>query len=104
MEAPGNDAPFSAESYFATQPPPAELEEAVQGVQEFVNRSLAEGRKVVLITVSENICLLVTRSNIRNCTERRDYSTIGTPRVRYPPFVRYRCLFFVAVSLILSPD
>ncbi|KAF8606272.1 phosphopantothenate-cysteine ligase [Ceratobasidium sp. AG-I] len=50
MASSGNDAPFSAESYFATQPPPPGLEEAIQEVKEFVDRSLSEGRKVVLIT------------------------------------------------------
>jgi hypothetical protein len=52
MEATANDAPFSAESYFATQPAPPELEEAIQGVKEFLDRNLKQGRKVVLITVS----------------------------------------------------
>ncbi|KAG8763681.1 hypothetical protein FRC12_008449 [Ceratobasidium sp. 428] len=44
------EAPFSAETYFATQPPPPGLEEDIKGVQEFVDRSLKAGRKVVLIT------------------------------------------------------
>lgn len=63
MEAPDNDAPFSAESYFATQPPPAGLEEAIEAVREFVERNLAAGKKVVLITVSEETSVLVTRFN-----------------------------------------
>ena len=63
MASSENDAPFSAESYFATQPPPPGLEEAIEEVKEFVDRSLAEGRKVVLITVSENVFLLTTRFN-----------------------------------------
>jgi phosphopantothenate-cysteine ligase len=48
METTANDAPFSAESYFATQPPPPELDEAIQGVKEFLDRNLKAGRKVVL--------------------------------------------------------
>ncbi|QRV82598.1 hypothetical protein RhiJN_10613 [Ceratobasidium sp. AG-Ba] len=50
METTENDAPFSAETYFATQPPPAGLDEAVQGVKEFLERNIQAGRKVVLIT------------------------------------------------------
>ncbi|KAJ8473657.1 hypothetical protein ONZ51_g7742 [Trametes cubensis] len=41
---------FSAEQYFATQPPPSSLEHDVSRVQEFVQRQLREGRKVVLVT------------------------------------------------------
>lgn len=43
--------PFSAESYFATQPPPASLDEDVARVRDFVQRQLQTGRKVVLVTV-----------------------------------------------------
>ena len=45
-----SDAPFSAESYFATQPPPAGLDEVIDGVKEFVEYHRKEGRKIVLIT------------------------------------------------------
>lgn len=44
------EAPFSADTYFATQPPPAGLEEAVQGVNGFLERNVQAGRNVVLIT------------------------------------------------------
>ena len=43
--------PFSAESYFATQPPPPSLDEDVAQVREFVQRQQRSGRKVVLVTV-----------------------------------------------------
>ena len=42
---------FSADRYFATQPPPPSLEHDVARVKEFVQRQLQEGRKVVLVTV-----------------------------------------------------
>ncbi|KAF5368969.1 hypothetical protein D9758_003005 [Tetrapyrgos nigripes] len=41
---------FSAESYFATQPPPATLDHDIAGVRSFVARQQAAGRKVVLVT------------------------------------------------------
>lgn len=43
--------PFSAETYFATQPPPASLDEDVARVREFVQRHKEAGRKVALVTV-----------------------------------------------------
>ena len=42
---------FSAEKYFATQPPPPSLEQDVARVKEFLQRQLQDGRKVVLVTV-----------------------------------------------------
>ena len=42
---------FSADKYFATQPPPPSLEHDVARVKEFLQRQLQEGRKVVLVTV-----------------------------------------------------
>lgn len=42
---------FSAERYFATQPPPTTLESDVARVSEFIQRQQREGRKVVLVTV-----------------------------------------------------
>ena len=45
-------APFSAESYFATQPPPPTLDSDVQKVRAFVERQREAGRRVVLVTVS----------------------------------------------------
>ena len=44
--------PFSAESYFETQLPPPNLDSDVAGVRSFVERHAQEGRKVVLVTVS----------------------------------------------------
>ncbi|KAJ7599381.1 DNA/pantothenate metabolism flavoprotein [Mycena floridula] len=41
---------FSAESYFATQLPPHNLEQDVSGVREFVSKQSAAGRNVVLVT------------------------------------------------------
>ncbi|KAF8955352.1 phosphopantothenate-cysteine ligase [Flammula alnicola] len=41
---------FSAELYFATQPPPPTLEHDVGKVREFVQRQVKEGRSVVLVT------------------------------------------------------
>ncbi|KAL1948979.1 hypothetical protein VTO73DRAFT_10785 [Trametes versicolor] len=41
---------FSAERYFATQPPPTTLESDVARVSEFIQRQQREGRKVVLVT------------------------------------------------------
>lgn len=46
------EAPFSAESYFATQPHPPGLEGDVQRVRSFVERHAQAGRRVVLVTVS----------------------------------------------------
>ncbi|EIM88836.1 DFP-domain-containing protein [Stereum hirsutum FP-91666 SS1] len=41
---------FSAESYFATQPPPPSLEHDIAGVRAFVGRQREKGRRVVLVT------------------------------------------------------
>ena len=49
---PSAEAPFSAETYFATQPPPPGLEADVENVRSFVQRHAQAGRKVVLVTVS----------------------------------------------------
>lgn len=46
---------FSAESYYATQPPPPSLDHDVSLVREFVARQAKEGRNVVLVTVSASI-------------------------------------------------
>lgn len=43
--------PFSAEKYFATQPPPPTLEEDVAQVRDFVQKQREAKRKVVLVTV-----------------------------------------------------
>ena len=50
--AQASETPFSAEKYFATQPPPPTLESDVNAVREFVERHAQQGRKVVLVTVS----------------------------------------------------
>ena len=50
--------PFSAEKYFATQPPPPTLEEDVARVRDFVRKHQAAKRKVVLVTV--RVGLLIT--------------------------------------------
>ncbi|KAG6812217.1 hypothetical protein H0H92_003838 [Tricholoma furcatifolium] len=41
---------FSAEEYFATQPPPPTLERDINGAKDFIARQMKEGRKVVLVT------------------------------------------------------
>ncbi|EJF59785.1 phosphopantothenate-cysteine ligase [Dichomitus squalens] len=41
---------FSAEKYFATQPPPPSLEQDVARVKDFLQKQLQERRKVVLVT------------------------------------------------------
>ncbi|KAG7094873.1 hypothetical protein E1B28_005680 [Marasmius oreades] len=45
-----SSGPFSAESYFATQPPPPTLEHDIDGVRAFLSRQAGKGRKVVLVT------------------------------------------------------
>lgn len=42
---------FSAETYFATQPPPSNLDQDVTRVREFLQHHVKSGRKVVLVTV-----------------------------------------------------
>jgi phosphopantothenate---cysteine ligase (ATP) len=51
MAEPGT---FSAEAYFATQPPPPSVDHELASVREFVNRHDGQGRKVVLVTVSKH--------------------------------------------------
>lgn len=41
---------FSAEAYFASQPPPPTLQHDIERVREFAKRQKQEGRKVVLVT------------------------------------------------------
>ncbi|KAH8113907.1 phosphopantothenate-cysteine ligase [Phellopilus nigrolimitatus] len=45
-----SDAPFSAESYFTTQPPPSTLDADVTKARAFIARHAQAGRKVVLVT------------------------------------------------------
>ena len=44
---------FSAETFFATQEPPARLPQLLEGVAEFVAHHAREKRRVVLVTVRE---------------------------------------------------
>ncbi|KZT71917.1 phosphopantothenate-cysteine ligase [Daedalea quercina L-15889] len=44
------DSNFSAESYYATQPPPTHLDHEVRNVREFVQKHANAGRNVVLVT------------------------------------------------------
>ncbi|GJJ09812.1 hypothetical protein Clacol_004036 [Clathrus columnatus] len=41
---------FSSESYFATQPPPPNLEESISGVRQFIDRHIQENRRIALVT------------------------------------------------------
>jgi len=41
---------FSAEEYFATQPPPPTLDKDIAAVRQFIQRQANEGRNVVLVT------------------------------------------------------
>ena len=45
---------FSAESYFATQPPPPTLQQDIEKVQDFILRQKKQGRNVVLVTMSSH--------------------------------------------------
>jgi hypothetical protein len=69
---------FSAESYFATQPAPPNLEELLSGVRRFIDKHSHEGKRLVLVTVrrfeSRALGLLVSR---RKIVEWWDYCTIG---------------------------
>lgn len=51
MLAEGEGTNFSADHYYATQPPPPTLDHDVSLVREFVSRQEKEGRNVVLVTV-----------------------------------------------------
>ena len=52
MTTPSTGQQFSAADFFAQQPPPPRLEEQLKNVQQFVERNINEGRRVVLVTVS----------------------------------------------------
>lgn len=52
MGEPDERPQFSADDFFASQPPPAHLEEHLDAVRKFVERNVSAGRRVVLITVS----------------------------------------------------
>ncbi|EJC99315.1 phosphopantothenate-cysteine ligase [Fomitiporia mediterranea MF3/22] len=45
-----SNKPFSAETYFATQPPPATLDSDISHTRAFIARHAVAGRKVVLVT------------------------------------------------------
>jgi hypothetical protein len=70
---------FSAESYFATQPPPPTLQQDVEKVREFIARQAKEGRNVVLVTVSANFRL--TYAVIYDFAEWRHNGALRAQRV-----------------------
>ena len=43
---------FSADDFFASQPPPAHLDDQLEAVRIFVERNVSAGRRVVLIILS----------------------------------------------------
>lgn len=53
--------PFSAERYFATQQPPANLAETLDGVRQFVIANRLNGRRIVLVTVRFILSSLFSR-------------------------------------------
>lgn len=57
-------APFSAEKYFATQPPPPSLEVEVLKVRDFVQRQVRDRRKVVLVTVSRAVTISILENKL----------------------------------------
>jgi hypothetical protein len=68
-------APFSAETYFATQLPPLSLDQDIAGVREFIARQTEQGRNVVLVTVRtanpDESLALVSRSSCCRAVEPR---------------------------------
>lgn len=75
--------PFSAESYFATQPPPPTLDEDVARVRDFVQRQQKDGRKVVLVTVRGRRLARRRVGLIRRAEWRNDRAA-GAQRVSTP--------------------
>ena len=51
---------FSAEDFFAQQPPPPGLDAHLSQVKDFVERNASQGRKVVLVTVRQCITVVST--------------------------------------------
>jgi hypothetical protein len=47
-----DESEFSAEHYFQTQLAPTNLDAEIQGLREFLDRHVARGTRVVLVTVS----------------------------------------------------
>ncbi|KAF7790487.1 hypothetical protein EIP86_001442 [Pleurotus ostreatoroseus] len=77
--------PFSAESYFATQPPPPTLEEDVRAVKEFVQRQREAKRKVVLVTVRLILCSARPKADLCSpFAERRYHRPAGAQCVSLP--------------------
>lgn len=78
---------FSAESYFATQPPPSTLENDIQRVREWIQQQVAAGRRVVLVTVSPDSPRRthVAKFNLNSLSylERRYNCTPGAQRVSH---------------------
>jgi hypothetical protein len=72
---------FSAESYFAIQPPPPTLKQDVKRVRDFILRQQKEGRNVVLVTVSGARRNISSRSHIHACSEWWYNRTIRAQRV-----------------------
>ena len=60
-----NSSQFSAEEYFATQPPPASLEQDVARVRDFVARQKKAGRKVALVTVRDLRSYIISKLKTR---------------------------------------
>lgn len=73
---------FSAESYFATQPPPSTLSHDIAGVRDFVQRQILVGKRVVLVTVSKHLPNLCDQSKEPfSHQERWNNRAIGAQRV-----------------------
>lgn len=47
-----DESEFSTEHYFQTQPAPANLDAEIQDLRGFLDRHVARGTRVVLVTVS----------------------------------------------------
>lgn len=70
------DEVFSAEKYFATQPPPVNLDDDVAKVRAFINRQKEAKRKVAFVTVgnhlSSTIRLIPSLEWRNDCTFRAE--------------------------------
>lgn len=56
---------FSAEEFFASQPPPARLQEHIEAVRSFVERNASAGRRVVLVTVSKGFPIYILATLVK---------------------------------------
>lgn len=77
---------FSAESYFATQPPPTTLENDVHRVREWTQKQVATGRRVVLVTVSIGV------SGFHQAHTELDTHSFPTSERRYDRTFRAQCV------------